>query len=162
MTNLTEKYKKRELKEGAYYVRNEHNVIFTAENYINYDCFNDTKVCDFYNVETNIVEVLAPVPSYEEWQSLNELVDCMSDTGKAFAHMLSPFTDDYFNGLTTKDIAELAKKSIRLTTQHCEDTAEIDNLKKLLEECRDEFSYLAATRAELSKPMIRKISEALK
>lgn len=39
---------------------------------------------------------------------------------------------------------------------------ENQKLKELLVECRDEFSYLAATRAELSKPMIRKISEVLK
>lgn len=43
---------------------------------------------------------------------------------------LIPFTDPYFKGLTTKDIAELAKKSIRLTTQHCKDNKEIEILKE--------------------------------
>ena len=109
-------------------------------------------------------EVIEEVPSYEEWKSLNELVDCMSDTGKAFAHMLSPFTDDYFNGLTTKDIAELAKKSIRLTTQHCEDNAEIDKLKELLKECRDvaEFTKTIVNKHKWFDEVITKIDEVLK
>ena len=79
MTDLTEKWKKGKLKEGAYYVRNEHDAIFTAENYINYDCFNDTKAYDFYNVETTIVEVLAPVPSYEEWEVKNERIEKLEE-----------------------------------------------------------------------------------
>lgn len=156
MSDLTEKWKNGELPSGYYY-------IIVKEEFSNrIDFYNSSATIWSYHSNDVINQVLAPVPSYEVWKSLNELVDCMSDTSKAFAHMLSPFTDDYFNGLTTKDIAELAKKSIRLTTQHCEDNAEIDKLKELLKECRDEFSYLAATRAELSKPMIRKISEVLK
>lgn len=74
MSDLTEKWKSGKLKEGAYYVRNEQGVIFTAENYVNYDCFNDTKIYDFYNVETDIKEILAPVPSYEEWYKFNQLL----------------------------------------------------------------------------------------
>lgn len=33
---------------------------------------------------------------------------------------LNPFADDYFRNLTYAEIAELAKKSIRLTTENCE------------------------------------------
>ena len=76
---LTEQWKKGELKEGVYYVRNEYDVIFAAENYINYDCFNDTKACDFYNVETNIKEVIAPVPSFKEMKLIALKIDVVSE-----------------------------------------------------------------------------------
>lgn len=93
------------------------------------------------------VKVLERVPSYERWQ---------------------PFTDPYFRGLTTKDIAELAKKSIRLTTQHCEDNAHIEKLEELLKECRE---YVVNTpvypqgdnnkQAEIHR-LVDKINEVLK
>ena len=40
-----------------------------------------------------------------------------------------PFKDDYFNGLTYKDIAELAKKSIRLTAENRRFGEEIEMLR---------------------------------
>lgn len=40
-----------------------------------------------------------------------------------------PFKDDYFNGLTYKDIAELAKKSIRLTAENRRLEEEIEKLR---------------------------------
>ncbi len=40
-----------------------------------------------------------------------------------------PFEDDYFNGLTYKDIAELAKKSIRLTAENRRLEDEIEKLR---------------------------------
>ena len=43
-----------------------------------------------------------------------------------------PFEDDYFNGLTYKDIAELAKKSIRLTAENRRLEEEIEKLKSQL------------------------------
>lgn len=62
-TNLTEKWKKGELKEGFYYIIKENgNEEFDYwfggfwENSWNFD----------------IKEVLAPVPSYEEWQAKDE------------------------------------------------------------------------------------------
>jgi predicted RNase H-like nuclease (RuvC/YqgF family) len=128
------------------------------------------------------------VPSYEQWQSLNELLDSMRDTNKVLAHKLNnikvngnypdkisklksrikglteelePFTDPYFRGLTTKDIAELAKKSIRLTTQHCEDNARIEKLEELLKECRDFVELINIIDG--GKPdLLTKINEALK
>lgn len=161
MTNLTEKWKNGELineeDAGCYYIE-------TIDGEIYPDCLSP--IDGFKNTYNYAVKkILAPVPSYAEWQSLNELVDCMSDTGKAFAHMLSPFTDDYFNGLTTKDIAELAKKSIRLTTQHCEDNAEIDKLQTLLGKCY-RFLILTETKVEaiekVKRGLVKEIDEVLK
>ncbi len=44
-------------------------------------------------------------------QELNEVI-------KQYTKRLAPFEDEYFKGLDTKQIAELAKKSIRLTTEN--------------------------------------------
>ena len=41
----------------------------------------------------------------------------------------SPYHKDYFNGLTYKDIAELAKKSIRLTAENRKLEDEIEKLR---------------------------------
>ena len=42
---------------------------------------------------------------------------------------LEPFQDDYFQGLTKKDIAELAKKSIRLTKENRELRERLENVE---------------------------------
>lgn len=39
-------------------------------------------------------------------------------TSGRYLKALEPFEDEYFKGLDTKQIAELAKKSIRLTTEN--------------------------------------------
>lgn len=57
---------------------------------------------------------------------------------------LEVFNDDYFNNLTYAQIAELAKKSIRLTKEHCSDLHKIEELqqkcKKLDEENQNLFN----------------------
>ena len=46
---------------------------------------------------------------------------------------LEPFQDEYFKGLDTTVIAELAKKSIRITKEHCSDLQKIEELQQ---ECK--------------------------
>lgn len=87
--DLTEQWKKSKLETGE-----EYWVILTDEWYFLspgvpvrafYSCD-----CEFEGyLDNDIKEVLAPVPSYEEWQSLNELLDSMQDTNKALAHRLN-------------------------------------------------------------------------
>ena len=111
--NLTEQWKKGELKPNTYFCKIKDNDYIFRLNYeqgMFFDYFWERMEYD------DVEQVLAPVPSYEEWQ---------------------PFTDPYFRGLTTKDISELAKKSIRLTTQNCEDNARFEKLEELLKECRE-------------------------
>jgi hypothetical protein len=57
--NLTELWKKGELKDGWYYLKD--NGIFI--DYYNGWNFNDTCACE-------IKELLAPVPSFEQWQQM--------------------------------------------------------------------------------------------
>lgn len=46
------------------------------------------------------------------------LHDCNSCNFHKYKQATEPFQDKYFKGLDTKQIAELAKKSIRLTTEN--------------------------------------------
>ena len=47
---------------------------------------------------------------------------------------VAPFRDTYFKGLSMEAIAELAKKSIRLTDQHNKDTERIEKMEGALRE----------------------------
>ena len=62
---LTEQWKKGELKAGWYYV-----LLFSNEEYITF--IDGNWVVDDRLIGADIKEVLAPVPSYEEWQELQE------------------------------------------------------------------------------------------
>lgn len=64
MTNLTDKLKKGELKLGEHYY---YTTIFSPTVYIQ----NFTRdVISFQDFKETVAEVLAPVPSYEEYQQL--------------------------------------------------------------------------------------------
>lgn len=62
MTNLTEKWKKGELPEGHYYVKDGENMI--AE-YLDGYFYNDGLPMTSFS--GGVDEVLTPVPSYEKW-----------------------------------------------------------------------------------------------
>lgn len=90
MTNLTEKWKKGELPEEWYYIKlipdfeyTDDIVFYTGE------CFH------FYSGE-DIEQVLAPVPSYEEWKkayecvvSENEEITTLKELLKECKHIMS-------------------------------------------------------------------------
>lgn len=79
MVNYTEKWKKGELEKAKYWVKYRNGNIDIWE------------LSEGIPIESKpeIIEVLAPVPSFEQWQSLNELLDSMRDTNKALAHRLN-------------------------------------------------------------------------
>jgi hypothetical protein len=70
---LTEKWKKGELKEGWYYIRNKaHSIKFNQMAF--FMVFGEVSYwtnCKDEDVE----EVLAPVPSYEEWNQLRKFLE---------------------------------------------------------------------------------------
>lgn len=80
--SLTEQWKRGELERGWYYV-----LLFSNEEYITF--IDGNWVVDDRLIGADIKEVLAPVPSWEQWQSLNELLDSMRGTNKALAHRLN-------------------------------------------------------------------------
>lgn len=51
---------------------------------------------------------------------------------------LEPFKDDYFKNLDTKTIAELAKKSIRLTTENRKLEDALDEIKNVIKSLENE------------------------
>lgn len=130
--SLTEQWKRGELEEKHYYLKDNEYIFI---DYFNGVSFKET--CDF-----EIKEVLAPVPSYKGWQQMKAFCEEfnaleVAEENQKLREKLEPFTDAYFKGLTTKDISELAKKSIRLTKQSCEDNTIIQRLKELLGYCAD-------------------------
>lgn len=70
---LTEQWKKGELPEGYYYIRNKaHSVKFDEIDY--YMVYGENRYwhgCEDEDIE----EVLAPVPSFDEWKEMKEQRD---------------------------------------------------------------------------------------
>lgn len=66
MTDLTEKWKKGKLPYGDYYIKRRNG-------YTLYDNIDSHGVWR-NSIDEDIEEVLAPVPSYEEWWKLNQLL----------------------------------------------------------------------------------------
>lgn len=109
--------------------------------------------------DNEVVEVLAEVPDYLIWKNYVNGYCEEHEYNLRLIEQLEPFTDPYFKGLTTKDIAELAKKSIRLTTQHCKDNEKIEKLRVALLDCK-EFLGRSIPPNTL-KSIIEDIEEAL-
>lgn len=79
--NLTEQWKNGELENGEYFA-------LTNLGIEKIEFIKEHNGFGFDEIEW-VLEVLAPVPSYEQWQSLNEIIDSMNDTNKALAHRLN-------------------------------------------------------------------------
>lgn len=131
MTDLTEQWKKGELPSGYYYVKNEFGNIFPTDYSEEYDSINDVVVKDFWTEVSDIVEVLALVPSYEEWQASENYIDylkqCISvyeskdkqatETSIAYNELLEENTklkellkEVLRHELSLKEISELTRK----------------------------------------------------
>lgn len=70
-----------------------------------------------------------------------ELLDCLNSAMvlvSKYQKLIEPFLDGYFRGLSPLDIAELAKKSIRLTEEN-----------RRLEEALDEIEVIANEGCDL-------------
>ena len=69
MTDLTDKWKKGELPEGWYYIKDENGQIIIAE-YSAYCIDKETNEteCD-WSCSSEPEQVLAQVPSYDEWKA---------------------------------------------------------------------------------------------
>lgn len=70
---LTEQWKKGELKQGWYYVQLQEGVYADNVKSIIMDYY--TEFCDFMKHPYLIELVLAPVPSYDEWQQVQEQIN---------------------------------------------------------------------------------------
>lgn len=101
MTDLTEQWKKGELPEGHYYIktRSETNIDEYIQWYKDHGIPSEKSFAYF-----NVQQVLAPVPSYDEWEQLQNWAD---------------FTDDY-HGLKEKlEIAEYENVELKELLKEC-------------------------------------------
>ncbi|MBO7713065.1 MAG: hypothetical protein J6S85_05815 [Methanobrevibacter sp.] len=77
--SLTEKWKNGELDGGYYYLIMEDETL--RIDHTEYKFWNKT-ICWEHLDEHFVKEVLAPVPSYEEWQSYEKCADMLIDVNK--------------------------------------------------------------------------------
>jgi hypothetical protein len=104
MTDLTEQWKQKKLPLGWYFVKDESGKIYYAE-YTEW--FNVNGWCgNYFEHEEEIVEVLAPVPSYEKYENLlkeniqlriakNSLIETVNKY-KEHAYKAMKMLDDWF------------------------------------------------------------------
>lgn len=71
MTSLTEQWKKRTLRNGAFYIKTLGGDILPAFCNTEYILKQFQTMKGIYD---DVAEVLAPVPSYDKWQQLKELL----------------------------------------------------------------------------------------
>ena len=132
MTDLTEKWRKGELPVGSYYA----SYLGEPRVWLYRDKQNQT-----YDLEYEIYEVLAKVPSYEEYEQLENW---------------NRFTIDYHALREAKEIAEYEKFEL---------LEKVKQLKELLKESREEIASVewdsvANDRNQLK--LLTKIDEVLK
>lgn len=80
--DLTSQWKKDELKLGEHYY---YTTIFSPTVYIQNFTRDVIKLKDF---KETVAEVLAPVPSYEQWKALNENMDSVMQTNQSVLQKL--------------------------------------------------------------------------
>lgn len=117
MTDLTEQFKKGELKLGEHYY---YTTIFSPTVHIQNFTRDVTSSQDF---KETVAEVLAPVPSYEEWQATEK------------RSWLVPEFDNEIDELNDT-IEELQKENTKL--------------KELLKDCRRQFEEVALYRYDVA------------
>lgn len=142
MTNLTEQWKNGELESGWYYV-NFYSVGAVMQEYLpEHNGFG-------YDEKNLIQEVLAPVPSYEEWQKLTawnkEYKIREKNYGESYEALFNE-KEKLKNelGLLKESIGkDCGTYYINLFLQ------ENQQLKELLKECRPYFDALVEKRLKL-------------
>ena len=75
--SLTEQWKKGELKDGCYYVKLKRPDMFYMLSREDNHWYEFGWDCWFF--DDDIAEILAPIPSYEEWEQLQNWADFTSD-----------------------------------------------------------------------------------
>ena len=104
MSDLTEQWNKGELPEGDYYIKRRNG-------YLPYDNIDSHGVWR-NSIDEDIIEVLAPVPSYEEWQRIFHYAS-------KYEYEYTSCAMDYENlkqeNAELKDLLKLAKGLMNMT-----------------------------------------------
>lgn len=140
MNDLTELWKKGELPEGYYYIktRSETNIDEYIQWYKDHGIPSEKSFAYF-----NVQQVLAPVPSYDELQNMNEAVnECMAANIKLVEqnaqlkeqinHLLKTQARQFVDNQKLQVKAEKAKDVVNIDTAR-----QIKQLKELLKDARN-------------------------
>ena len=156
--SLTEQWKNGELEEGAYYVKLESGKIDI------YFMVYDDDDCD------EIVEILAPVPSYEKWEKLNWYAGNGVEENQELKMENAKLKDkniklaEMVDILSSNNVGNLGYKIKNQRHEINNRLKEIDKLKKLLKECREvaEFTKTIVNKHKWFNEVITKIDKMLK
>lgn len=86
-------------------------------------------------------------------KSLDEIHEALLLNNR-YKQALEPFEDEYFKGLDTKQIAELAKKSIRLTTENRKLEAVLDEIEGICSQDRT-IVNVCLISTQLEEPRVK-------
>lgn len=172
MSDLTEQWKKGELPSGFYYVKNEFGNIFPSDYSEEYDSINDAVIKDFFTEISEITEVIAPVPTYKEWQASEKYNKHLEEKIKIYERKdkRATKTSIAYNELAKeneelKEILERHKKATaKAQIRSCD--LEIINaqLKELLKECLEVLKMVSGETIYFPRTVdecIDKINQAL-
>lgn len=139
MTDLTEQWKKGELKKNKYWVKYKNGKIDTWE------------LSEGITIESKpeIIEVLSPVPSYEEWKASENYIDYLKQCISVYESKDKQATETSiaYNELAKeneelKEILERHKKATaKAQIRSCDLEIINQQLKELLKECREILDY---------------------
>lgn len=136
MTNLTEQYRKGELPVGTYYVKYVGNDISSVDIYRRvYSLYDDSVVR--FTLE-QISEVLAEVPSYDEWQTAKKMIAQSMNENSELKETIS------------NDIFLIKSRD-----------SEIVKLKELLKEIQTHLELPIGVRKTFDSDFIAKIDQVL-
>lgn len=96
-----------------------------------------SQVDEDYNYYTTELKTLRDIISNKEKRNAALFL-----TSGRYLKTLEPFEDEYFKGLDTKQIAELAKKSIRLTTENRKLENKLSDIAGICEQILDGEDYV--------------------
>jgi len=160
MNNLTEQWKKGELPDGKYYCKTGNGVEILRtwrglNNYVNLEnMYNEVFIRSMDDCE-----VLAPVPSYEEYQANQKWLKSLEEKIKIYERKDKQATETSIayeklleeNAKLNEQINHLSKtqarqfrdnQNLQVKAEHAKDVVNIDTarqikqLKELLKECR--------------------------
>lgn len=105
---LTEQWKKGTLKYGEYYIKHVDGRVLT-------DWFNGHEFRGLYKID--IEEVLAPVPSYDEYNELDTKCNQLQKRLEIATKALKKYKEDYFlteyGGRSVNPYPDIARKALK-------------------------------------------------
>lgn len=160
---LTEQYQKGELPDGNYWVMLD--VYEDGEPELSDVQISDGSPVGWY--DESVKEVLAPVPSYEEWQAKDDALTALLVKYGELTKELQNEKEKYMTRLSLRLPTDeiVIEKQVWASTLHRSMLLQAENtkLKELLKECKDvaEFTKTIVNKHKWLDDVITKINQAL-